>query len=480
MASKRTLNAKNLEALGAQRLAELLIEISTGNTTAKRRLRLELAGEESPAAVAREIRKRLVTIARSRGFVDWQNRRALVDDLEIQRRAIVDKVARRDPIEGLDLMWRFMALAGSVFERCDDSSGTVIGIFDHAANDLGEIAKAAKPDPETLADNVFRALIDNGYGQYDSLIHVLTPALEQKGLEHLKQRMIALSREPVQKPSDRERRVIGYGLGGPVYADEQAERSRTGTVHQALTEIADAQGDVDAFMAQYDEQTRKVPNIAAQIARRLLAADRAEEALQTADAAEHRRDAWDWPTFEWGDARIDALDALGRGDEAQADRWSCFERSLSIPHLRAYLKRLPDFDDVEAEERALDYAQGYENPLKALSFLVAWPALDRAATLTIRRAGDLDGDHYEIMTRAADAMAGKYPLAATLVLRSMIDFALTRSRSSRYKHAARHLMECSSLASSVEDFGVYETHDAYEAGLRREHGRKSSFWGAIR
>ena len=48
--------------------------------------------------------------------------------------------------------------------------------------------------------------------------------------------------------------------------------------------------------------------------------------------------------------------------EAQADRWSCFERSLSILHLRAYLKRLPDFDDVEAEGRALDYAQGYEKP----------------------------------------------------------------------------------------------------------------------
>ncbi|SBW14717.1 hypothetical protein BR10RB9215_C11555 [Brucella sp. 10RB9215] len=31
MASKTTLNAKNLEALGAKRLAELLIEISTGN-----------------------------------------------------------------------------------------------------------------------------------------------------------------------------------------------------------------------------------------------------------------------------------------------------------------------------------------------------------------------------------------------------------------------------------------------------------------
>ena len=166
-------------------------------------------------------------------------------------------------------------------------------------------------------------------------------------------------------------------------------------------------------------------------------------------------DAWDWPDFAWEDARIEVLDALGRGGEAQADRWSCFERALSIPHLRAYLKRLPGFDDFEAEERALDYAQSYENPLRALSFLVSWPALDRAAALTIRRAAALDGNHYELLAPAADAMAGKYPLAATLAFRSMIDFALTHRRSSRYKHAARHFMACSSLASAIEDFGAY-------------------------
>ena len=44
MASTKTLNAKNLEMLGAERLAALLIEVSTGNSVAKRRLRLELAG----------------------------------------------------------------------------------------------------------------------------------------------------------------------------------------------------------------------------------------------------------------------------------------------------------------------------------------------------------------------------------------------------------------------------------------------------
>jgi hypothetical protein len=43
MASKTTLNANNLAALGADRLADLMLEITKGNAGAKRRLRLELA-----------------------------------------------------------------------------------------------------------------------------------------------------------------------------------------------------------------------------------------------------------------------------------------------------------------------------------------------------------------------------------------------------------------------------------------------------
>ena len=382
MAAKTSLNAKNLEPLGAERLAELLIEISAGNAAAKRRLRLELAGARSPAELAKEVRKRLMTIARSRSFVDWQGVRSLADDLDTQRRAIVERVAKAEPREALDLLWRFMALASSVFERCDDSNGVVIGVFHEACRDIGEVAVKAKAGPIPLADRAFEALIVNDYGQFDELIRVLAPALGQAGLEHLKQRMIDLSNRPVTKPAEKDRVKIGWSSSGPIYEDEMAERSRVSTVRLALTEIADAQGDVDAFIEQYEEETRKVPKIAAEIARRLLSAGRAQEAWQTIEATEHRRrhSGWDWPDFEWEDARIDVLEALGRADDAQAARWGCFERSLSSAHLRAYLKRLPDFDDLEAEKKALDYAQRSRNLLQALSFLVSWPALDRAAT----------------------------------------------------------------------------------------------------
>lgn len=477
MASKTTLNAENLQALGAERLAKLLMDVAEGDAATKRRLRLELTAYAAPETMAAEVRKRLTQIARARSFADWSRVRDLAADLDAQRRAIVDQVAKSDAAEALELMWRFIDLAEAVHERCDDSNGVIGDVFRGACRDLGPLTQAAKPDPVALADRVFTALNENGYGQYDHLIETLSPSLGAKGLDHLKRRFTELSKTPVEKPAEDKRRVIGWGTGGPLYEDEIKASSRESTIRLVLREIADAQGDADAFIAQYDEKTRKVPKIAAEIAQRLLAAGRAEEALRTIETAEHRRNGW--PEFDWEDARIDVLAALGRGDEAQAARWSCFERTLSTEHLRAYLKRLPEFEDVEAEERALDYADRYGSVLQALAFLLSWPALDRAARVVTKRAAELDGDHYEILAPAAGALAGKHPLAATLALRAMIAFTLTKARSSRYRHAARHLMECESLAATIKEFGAFETHAAYLARLKAEHGRKSGFWSLI-
>ena len=47
MVSRKTLNKENLAALGADRLADLLIEVSTRNSGVKRRIRLELAGAKA-------------------------------------------------------------------------------------------------------------------------------------------------------------------------------------------------------------------------------------------------------------------------------------------------------------------------------------------------------------------------------------------------------------------------------------------------
>ena len=105
--------------------------------------------------------------------------------------------------------------------------------------------------------------------------------------------------------------------------------------------------------------------------------------------------------------------------------------------------------------------------------------MDRASRLVIHRAEDFDGDHYHILAPASDALAAKHPLAATLLLRAIIDFTLDWGKSTRYKHAARHLLECSSLSPAIANFRTFETHEAYEARLRRNHPRKQSFWNSV-
>jgi hypothetical protein len=476
MASRKTLNAKNLEALGAERLAELLIEVSRGNAAAQRRLRLELAGAAGPADMAQEIRKRLTTLARSRSFVDWHQRKALVADLETQKQAI-SQLAKVDAAEALDLLWRFMVLANSIFDRCDDSNGTVTAVFQTACRDLGDLALAAKVDPAVLAEQAYRALTENECGQYDGLIAVLARALGPSGLDHLKQHILKLSQEPVPKPRDEDRKVIGWGMNGPLYSDDLAERHRQSVVRLALEAIADAQGDVDGFIAQQGERARHVPSVAVEIARRLLAAGRAKEAWAAINAVDQDRPGW--IPFEWEQIRIEVLEALGRADEAQAFRWACFEHSLHPEHLRSYLKRLPDFDDLEAEERAIAHALAHPSVHHALGFLMAWQAFDQTARLVLTRADELNGDFYEILAPVASALETKHPLAATVLRRALIDFALEQNRTKRYQHAARHLEECESLADRIEDFGSFDTHEAYVKRLKAHHGRKSSFWSLV-
>ena len=478
MAAKTTLNAKNLEALGAQRLAELLIEISTGSAAHKRRLRMELAGNQGSTEVAREIRKRLGSIARAQSVIEWHKVKTVNADLETQRSAIVTVVAADDPKEAFDLIWQFLAVADSIFHRSNSSDIPFIETFHQACADASIIARSAGIGIDVLADKVFAALQNNDHGQYDPLIAEMVPALGKDGLERLKSLLVQWSNEAEEKPADADREILGWGGSGPIYKDEIYASHRRQTARIALQEIADAQDDVDAFIAQQPKETLRTPMVASEIANRLLSAGRAEEALRILDRADHRG-RFEVP-FEWQRARVETLDALGREEEAQAYRWQCFERSLNGEHLRAFLRKLADFDDIEAEEKAFAFAHDFPDVHQALAFFLAWPAPAEAAKLISRRQAELDGNLYELMTPAAEMLREKYPLAATTLLRSMIGFALEYGRSSRYRHAARHLAECASLAPHIDDFGSARPHDTYVAELKRQHGKKHGFWSLIR
>ena len=124
-------------------------------------------------------------------------------------------------------------------------------------------------------------------------------------------------------------------------------------------------------------------------------------------------------------------------------------------------------------------AMAHASLLSALRFLLEWPALEQAADLLITRHEEIDGDRYEYLAPAGEVLAERHPLAATLALRAMIDFTLSKARSKRYRYAAEHLATCAQLAEEIEHFGAFETHEEYVARLKDRHGRKFGFWSLV-
>ena len=462
MAGSSILNAKNLEALGAARLAELLLTLSEGDSGAKRLLRLALAEQKGPAEIARAVRKRLATIERSGSFLDDHQRDKLLKDLERQRLAISGPIAEHDPARAVELFWDLLGLAEGLMDRCDDSDAVVRDFFHQSSAVLGQVAQKAPGDSKALADQVYGAIVSNGYGQFDPILRDLAPALGPEGLAHLRQRLEVLR--------------------GRNTSNEGAKEHRNWIVRIAMLGIADALGDAESYLAEYrdhDPEALTVPAIAAKVAQRLTTAGRAEEALallQGADPTFARRRAG---AEDWCDARLAALEALGRGDEAQAQRWDYALMELSSRHLRDYLKRLPAFEDAEAEERALDRVAAHDDLQEALWFLLHWPEPRRAARLVLASAKPLNGDCYVLLAPLAELLEKDHPLAATDCLRAMIDFSLKVGRSKRYPHAARHLSTCHYLASRIESWGDRLDHRTYAAQLRRDHGRKYGFWSLV-
>lgn len=255
-------------------------------------------------------------------------------------------------------------------------------------------------------------------------------------------------------------------------------RSKDLTRSVILADIADAQGDVDAYMARYSAEQLTYGTIAPGVARRLLDAGRVAEAF---DIVTRARAAEAAQSFRLLRPDLDAvheecLARLGRRDDLTAHLWARFEERLCAESLRKYLRLLPDFEDIEAEEQALAHAEGCPDLTAAIGFLVDWPAPERAARTILQRAEALDGNAYATLTPAAQALEGRHPLAAVLLRRAMIVDTLEGGKSSRYRHAARHLAECRSNDAAIESYGSFPSHEVFLQSLRKAHGRKHGFW----
>ena len=435
--SRKTVSAGNLAALGAERLAAILMDAGEDDSALKRRLRMELATEVGPEHLAAEIGKRLAALEARRSRVHWRKYKAFVRDLALQRGMIVGPLAAGDAKLALEFLWRFLALGNEVLLRVDDARGEVTDVFWAAAADLATLVPRARPDPVRLADQVAAALEADDHGVLGDLAPALVRVLDPAGLAALRARLDTVFHSHARPPL---------------------------SIRAALQAVLDALGDVDAYAATIPPTELHHPGQGAQLARRLLAAGRAEDALATlahsAPPAGGGRALL--PGVEaWEDVYLAALEADGQAALAQELRWTAFEKRLAPDRLRAFLKRLPDFDDVEAQDRAFAHAQAFSGFTAALEFLIEWPASAQAAALILARPAEIEPGRSEVLEPAAHLLEARHPLAASLILRAL----LAGPRRLDPEEAHRRLDALSALALQVPDWGRFEPHDAFVARM---------------
>src|SRR5258705_1631026 len=467
MPGKRKITIETLTELGAHKLAELLIAEAAGNRQLKQAIELAISAKEGPAVLETTVRKRLAGFAKSRSMPSYERSREIIVELDGLRTMIVENIGIEHPRLALDLLWELLELHPSILELVDDSSGYAGDVFTRACYDLGPLAERVSIDPEALAALVFQKITNNSYGIYDGLITSLNAGLGREGLTKL--RGLLLQRRQQYLTNDK---VAANAAG-------RHDFTLRG-LSLALCVIAEIESDAHDVIDTYQGRDLTNPHFASGIALQLLRAGRAEEALNYLDRAQPSEENRHFGELKWTDARIAALDAVKRTDKAQALRVAFFQVHLSLPHLRAYLHQLPDFEDFEAEQRALDHVGGHANVHAALSFLVEWPAHERAAQLVLSRYKEIDGDRYELLDPAASIIEGKYPLAAVLLRRALIEVTLRKGRATRYKHAARHVREIDSLNSQIRDYQNFETHQQFMERLRKNHPRKTRLWPLLR
>ena len=479
--TRRTTPApETLTALSQERLIGLILGETARNAAFRKLVSAALASLQGAEAVAAIVDRRLTALEGARGFIDWHKRRGFTTDLGATVTVILAELAPLDRAAALERLVRFLGGADAVLNRVDDASGAVQAIYERASEAVVAVAADLDSDAAGLfALTLIPRVVADPYGPFGLLIRDLVPRLPAAALDALDAELA----EAVGVSSEQG----GEAKGRPAFTAALPKAN----LLRIRQDIADSRDDVEAYIALEHAIMPGRPDVI-EIARRLLDAGRAAEALDwIRRRAASRGRVVTRASLAAGDAAIDGhgrerieleirvLDALNRRVEAQALRWHGFATLLDAEMLRAHVAKLPDFEDEEVLERALDHVARHDDAHRALAFLVGWPSLDRAARLVLARSSEWRGDAYRLLDLAAVALEPAHPTAATLLLRRMIDDILKDGRSSAYPHAARYLMALDAMAPRLPAGATGPSPDAYRAGLRTGHGRKYGFWSLV-
>lgn len=437
---------QKLIGLGPGALADALLNLAVHSDEVDDLIEQLIA---TPKENVQRFKKKLSGLKRSRRFIDWRGAASFARELEMLLQDL--KTGVDDPLIGLELVAAFYEADNTIFEMCDDSSGNIGDVFRYDAKELFLDYASRCADKDKIADIILKVNQKDNYGIRDTLIDCVGECLPEP--------VIRTMITTLQKWADKEK-------------DEYGKRHHLMLIESIARQIKDAELFEKTRIASWGKLSTAA---LIDIARVYLESGDFETAhswLKKIPEGETLQ------AYERDKLLEEIYHKQGNSEKLMELLYQKFRSYHSTDTLQALLDVIghDKRDDVinDEVEQILKTDRLRESDAE---FLIAVGKIDEAEEYLLRRAGQLDGNHYGSLLSLAETMASENRhLVTSLMYRSLLVSILERGYTKAYPHGIRYLKKLDKLATSVADWKEFNHHEAFKKQIIEAHGRKRSFW----
>ncbi len=432
--------------LGADALAEALLDLAVHSDEADDLIEQLLA---TPKENVQRFKKKLFSLKHSRRFIDWRGAAGFARKLEMLLQDV--KAGVDEPLSGIKLLSAFYESDNTFFEMCDDSSGNIGDVFRYNAKELFVNYASRCTDKEKIADIILKLNLKDNYGIRDTLVDCVAEFLPKPVIRTMISVLQNRANDAKDEYNKRHHLMLIESLARQIKDAELFEKTRIASWGKlstaALIDIARVyleSGDVETAHSWL----KKIPE---------------DETFQA---------------YERDKLLLEIYQKQGDSEKLTDLLYQKFRSYHSVDTLQELLDVIGHNkrDEVVVDEMAQIMESSALRESDA-EFLIAIGKMNEAEDYLLKRADQLDGNHYGSLLSLAEAMESENRhLAASLIYRSLLISILERGYTKAYPHGVRYLKKLDKLVVTVSNWKEFNHHEAFKDLVYKNHGRKHSFW----
>ncbi len=410
-----------------------------------------------PSADPRALRQyttALDEIRRADHAIDRKNVDAFVQYLHEVLRHLFN--AALNPRDGLHHLCTMFEVAGSILTRCDGTEYEVRYFVARSVRELFVWYALRSDDAPWIRLRLYTLVLNDRPGLTLSLLAQTPKFLSPRDARQLAECLHTIAVASADTPHKLRLTRAVLILAQSIPDGELLSRAI-----EVMTECESPDGVIsDDRCVSFARACYEAGNIPA--AQTWLGRIASEDALAAVDGLELLRDI---------------QHVLGHHQEVERLSWRIFREYRALSTLASLLEVIGHEDRDRFLNKETMIILGEPFAYRSMDFLVDCGLLDAAEVYIFKHAEFITGDMVPPLERTAYAMriAGRF-VAASLLLRRLLDRVLEGTPAHGFRIAASYLRDLAFMARDVDTWDPLVPHEVYCRDLVERHGDKTAFW----